>query len=295
MPMPEIGHPTVVVDRVSRRFRVPTHEPRLPRSLLARGIGLLGWGWQSTIDIDALRAISFVARSGEVIGLVGANGSGKSTLLRLIAGLDQPTRGQVTATSQPVLLGVDAALQPHLTGMANARLGLLASGFAPADLDRLLPRVLELADIGSAIHRPMRTYSSGMGARLRFAIAAAAEPEILLIDEALATGDATSKERAERRLAEIRDRAGTIFLVSHAAQTIEQMCTRAIWIHEGRLIQDGEAEATARTYRWWAWNIAKGEHQVAHKVLQDAIGARLGVLGVDDVDEVHRELDERSG
>lgn len=295
MPTPELGHPTVVVDRVSRRFRVPTRDPLRRRHLVHQGLGLLGWGWQSTIDIEALRAISFVARSGEVIGLVGANGSGKSTLLQLMAGLDRPTRGQVTATSQPVLLGVNAALQPNLTGMANARLGLLASGFTPVDVHRLLPRVLELADIGSAIHRPMHTYSSGMGARLRFAIAAAAEPEILLIDEALATGDATSKERAERRLDEIRDRAGTVFIVSHAAQTIEEMCTRAIWIHQGRLIQDGEAESTARTYRWWAWNMAKGDHDVAHKVLRDAIEARMGVLGVDDVDEVHRELDEKPG
>ncbi|MCA1781506.1 MAG: ABC transporter ATP-binding protein [Dermatophilaceae bacterium] len=293
MPRTEAGYPTVVVDRVSRRFRVPSREPDRRRTLTTRGASLLGWN--STVDVHALRAISFVARSGEVIGIVGANGSGKTTLLRLIAGLDQPTRGRIMATSQPTLLGVNAALQPHLTGLANARLGLLASGFTPDEVSRVLPTVLDLADLDRAIHRPMRTYSSGMGARLRFAIAAASEPEILLIDEALATGDAASRERAERRLAEIRDRAGTIFLVSHAAQTIEEACTRAIWIHEGRLIQDGEARKTARTYRWWAWNMAKGEHDVADEVLDAAIDAQVGVLGVDDVDEVHREADLNRG
>lgn len=278
------GHPTVIVDRVSRRFTVTGEAPTPQNGRLPRLLATLGW--RPTVNVDALRAVSFVARQGESIGLVGANGSGKSTLLRLIAGLDQPTRGQISATSQPTLLGVNAALQPHLTGLANINLGLLASGFTPTDVSEHLARVLALADLGEAVHRPMSTYSSGMGARLRFAIAAATEPEILLIDEALATGDAASKDRAEARLAEIRERAGTIFLVSHAAQTIEEMCTRAIWIHRGIIIQDGPAESTARQYRWWAWNVAKGQSAVAQDVLDQAIEARQGLLGVDEVDEV---------
>ncbi len=286
----DTGHPTVVVDRVSRRFRVPSNEAVPRRNLLARGAAL--FGWSPTVNVDALRAISFVAHAGEAIGLVGSNGSGKSTLLRIIAGLDQPTRGHVTATSQPTLLGVNAALQPQLSGLANVRLGLLASGFTPREVNDLIPRVLDQAAIGEAIHRPMKTYSSGMGSRLRFAIATASEPDILLIDEALGTGDAASKDRADRRMKEILDRAGTIFLVSHAAKTIEELCTRAIWIHQGRLIQDGPAEKTAHTYRWWAWNVAKGEFSVADRVLQDTIDAQLGVLGIDDVDEIHRQLQE---
>jgi len=280
-------HPTVIVDRVSRRFRVPSKE-NVPRNAVAKGAMMLGWS--PTVNVDALRAVSFVAHSGESIGLVGSNGSGKSTLLRLIAGLDQPSRGSITATAQPVLLGVNATLQPQLSGLTNVRIGLLASGFKPKELDDLIPRVLEQADLGEAIHRPMRTYSSGMGSRLRFAIATTTEPEILLIDEALGTGDAASKNRAERRMAEIRERAGTIFLVSHAAKTIEELCSRAIWIHQGRLIQDGPAAKTARTYRWWAWNIANGEHDVARRVLKDAIDAQMGVLGVDEVDEIHARL-----
>jgi teichoic acid transport system ATP-binding protein len=201
---------------------------------------------------------------------VGHNGSGKSTLLRVMAGLETPTRGTVLATETPSFLGVNAALLPELSGLANVRLGLLAMGKQPDEVTASLPEVLELAGIGRSIHLPMKTYSSGMAARLRFAIAAAARPHILLIDEALATGDAASKDRSEKKLAEIRSDAGTIFLVSHAAQTIEEMCTRAIWLHEGQMVADGPAYETARAYRWWAWNIAKGETEKAAGLLEDA-------------------------
>lgn len=284
----EAAQPTVVVDRVSRQFRVQSKEALARSNRLVRAAGRLGWS--PTVVVDALRDVSFVAYSGESIGLVGSNGSGKSTLLRLIAGLDRPTKGSVRAVAQPVLLGVNAALQPQLSGLANVELGLLASGFTPQEVRDLIPRVLEQADIGDAIHRPMRTYSSGMGSRLRFAIATASEPEILLIDEALGTGDAASKDRAKERMDEIRDRAGTIFLVSHAAKTIEETCSRAIWIHQGRLIQDGPAKKTARTYRWWAWNVAKGEKEIAQQVLSDAIDERMGVLTPEELDEIHRKL-----
>ncbi|WP_281965243.1 ABC transporter ATP-binding protein [Serinicoccus marinus] len=223
------------------------------------------------VTVQALRSVSFVAHAGEVIGLLGTNGSGKSTLLRLIAGLDVPSRGQVTAFAQPLLLGVGGALQPHLAGLDNARLGLLAMGFTPDDVTRLLPRVLDLAGIDEAIERPIDTYSSGMASRLRFAIAAAAEPEILLLDEVLATGDAASVQRAEARMREIRERAGTVLLVTHAAQTIEETCTRALWLHEGVLIQDGAAAPTARAYRQWAWSVAQGDDDVAEQLLRKAM------------------------
>src|SRR5699024_3706867 len=121
----------------------------------------------------------------------------------------------------------------ELSGLANARLGLLAMGFTPDHIEEVVEQVMTQANLGGAIHRPMKTYSSGMGSRLRFAIAAASEPEILLIDEALATGDDTSRNRAEERMAEIREQAGTVFLVTHSGQTVEQTCTRAIWLNNG--------------------------------------------------------------
>lgn len=264
-----LGDPTVSVRRLSVHYRVSsTERPAGPMSggqKVARRLG-----WNRMVTVRAVDDVSFVARAGESIGVVGHNGSGKSTLLRVMAGLETPTRGEVLATSTPSFLGVNAALMPELSGMENVRLGLLAMGKHPREVREVVPDVLQLAGIGSAIHRPMKTYSSGMGARLRFAIAASARPEILLIDEALATGDVASKDRSEERMAEIRREAGTVFLVSHAAQTIEEMCTRAIWLHQGEMVLDGPAYETARAYRWWAWNVAKGEHEKAEGLLEDA-------------------------
>ncbi|WP_434080276.1 ABC transporter ATP-binding protein [Sanguibacter sp. Z1732] len=166
---------------------------------------------------------------------------------------------------------MNAALLPDLSGSENVRIGLLAMGKTPHEVERLLPEVIELAGIGKSIHLPMKTYSSGMGSRLRFAIAAAAEPDILLIDEALATGDSVFRERSEQRMTELRKRAGTVFLVSHAAKTVEELCTRAIWLHQGRIIMDGPAYETAQKYRWWSWKIANGESETADGLLKNAI------------------------
>ncbi len=260
----ELGRLSVVVENVVVQYRSETTDlddastGRRWLSRAARAIGITTYG-----KVDALKGVSFQVHEGEHVGLVGSNGSGKSTLLRVIAGVEPPQSGQVLAGATPVLLGVNAALMPALTGSRNVRLGLLALGFQPDEVREITPSVIRLAGIGDAIRRPMNTYSSGMAARLRFAIAAAAKPDILLIDEALGTGDAAFAARSQRTIDQLREDAGTIFLVSHAAQTIEEMCTRAIWLHEGELICDGPAVETARAYRWWA-------HTVAQDNLDDA-------------------------
>lgn len=266
-----VGGPTVAVSDVHVRYSTPStdreEEKSVSRALRAVNRTL---GRSPHVLVRALSGVSFVAREGEAIGVIGRNGSGKSTLLRIIAGLERPARGTVMTGSQPVLLGVNAALIPDLSGDRNVRLGLLAMGKTPEEAERLLPEVVDLAGIGKSIYLPMKTYSSGMGSRLRFAIAAAAEPDILLIDEALATGDAAFKARSEQRMAELRKRAGTVFLVSHAAQTVEEMCTRAIWLNNGRVVLDGPAYEIARRYRWWAWQISKGNHGKARGLLKEA-------------------------
>lgn len=265
------GHPTVAVADLHVRYQTSstertTRHPGQPRRRVLHR--LLERNPQ--VQVRALSSVSFVARSGESIGVIGRNGSGKSTLLRVMAGLETPTRGSVLAQSTPVLLGVNAALMPELSGERNVELGLLAMGLSPREVEALLPEVIDLAGIGDSIHLPMRTYSSGMGSRLRFAIAAAANPEVLLIDEALATGDAAFKERSEEKMTELRRNAGTVFLVSHAAQTVEEMCTRAIWLDQGRVVMDGPAYETAQKYRWWSWNIARGNHDKAGALLAAA-------------------------
>ncbi|HET7397095.1 MAG TPA: ABC transporter ATP-binding protein [Intrasporangium sp.] len=268
-----LGAPSVVVRNLCVHYKVPmsARDDIGGHRRLSRGRRLLRrLGWSASVTVKAVDDVSFAVRSGESVGVVGHNGSGKSTLLRVIAGLETPTSGSILAASTPSFLGVNAALLPELSGRENVRIGLLAMGKSPREVRAAMPEVIELAGIGPSIHLPMKTYSSGMSARLRFAIAAAARPEILLIDEALATGDAASKDRSEAKMAEIREHAGTIFLVSHAAQTIEEMCTRAIWLHQGELVADGPAYETARAYRWWAWNVAKGEHDKAAGLLDDA-------------------------
>ncbi len=245
---------SVVVENVGLNYRVRSKTKRLGRRHHL---------------VQALRNISFRAREGEHIGLVGANGSGKSTLLRVIAGLEAPTSGAVLTSATPSLLGVSAALMPHLTGAQNIRLGLLALGYTPTEAFDLTPGIAELAGIGDALLRPMGTYSAGMGARLRFAISTATNPSILLIDEALNTGDAAFTAKAEQRINQLREKAGTIFLVSHAAQTVEQLCTRAIWLHEGSILADGPASQVAVEYRRWAWAIAQGDTAKAEQLLAE--------------------------
>lgn len=264
----DVGAPAVVVEDVHMGYKVRTSR-RGGQGLQGRISGLLRRPRVETVQ--ALRGVSLLARQGEFIGVIGANGSGKSTLLRLIAGVERPDKGQVLARRQPTLLGVNAALQPALSGSANVRLGCLAMGMDPIQAESVYEDVVKLSALGDAIHRPMGGYSSGMASRLRFAIGVAARPKILLIDEALSTGDATFAQRSEEAMTSMLADAGTVFLVNHAAKVIQDLCTRAVWMHDGAIIMDGDAEDVAEKYRWWSWNVAKREHDIADKLLKDAM------------------------
>ena len=193
-------------------------------------------------EVHALRGVSFVARQGEAVGVIGKNGAGKSTLMRAIAGLLPPNQGAVYADGQPTMLGVSSALMQALSGLRNVELGLLALGLTPAEVRERVPSVIEFSGIGSAIHMPMNTYSSGMSARLKFAIASAVTHEILLIDEALSTGDGEFVKRSSQRIPQLRDEADTIFLVSHSMGAIRSACNRVLWLDEGRIIADGHPD-----------------------------------------------------
>lgn len=266
----ELELPNIIAENVQVRYTVNTNDPGQSSKGLRR-IGNAIRGRRGQTTVRALRGVNLVAREGEMVGIVGANGSGKSTFLRNIAGVEQPDRGRILVRYQPLLLGVSAALQPALSGSENVRLGCLAMGLSPEEAAEAFDFVVELSALGSAIHRPMGTYSSGMGARLRFAIALAARPKILLIDEALSTGDATFAERSEKAMDELLAEAGTMLLVNHAAKVIQELCTRAVWMHKGEILMNGPAEAVAEKYRWWAWNVAKGKEDIADKLLHDVV------------------------
>lgn len=265
----QLGPPSVVVKDVYKTYSTTSSAGRNSEGVVGiRGLATRVFRRALPAKVEALRGVTLVARSGESIGLLGSNGAGKSTLLRMIAGVEKPTSGEVLASAQPMILGVQAALVPALSGIRNIELGCLAAGLTPSQVKKVTPRIAELAGIGDAINRPMQTYSSGMGARLRFAMNVAMRPDILLIDEALGTGDAAFAAKSELIASEILENAGTIFVVSHAAQTIEKMCSRALWLHQGKVIADGPAKAVAREYRLWAWRIAHGEDEKAEDLIQ---------------------------
>ncbi|OFK01250.1 polysaccharide/polyol phosphate ABC transporter ATP-binding protein [Actinomyces sp. HMSC072A03] len=290
-----LGPISVLVNNISVTYKTEVNDAkaRAAHSLPARAAMRI-MGRNPRRQVHALSNVSLAVRSGEAVGLVGLNGSGKSTLLRIIAGVETPTEGVVKASSQPVLLGVSAALIPDLSGYRNIKLGAFAMGLSPAQVEEAIPRVAALADIGDALYRPMRTYSSGMGSRLRFAIATASRPDILLIDEALNTGDAAFRERSEEAMTKMRKNAGTMFLVSHAAQTVEEMCTRAIWIHKGRVVQDGDAYLVARNYRKWSWLLAKDQPEQAQQILA-ATKAAYSEPDLVELSEVEASANRRHG
>lgn len=199
-------------------------------------------------QVHAIKDVSFTAYAGEVIGVIGANGSGKTTLMRAIAGLLPVNEGAVYARATPMLLGVGAVLNKSLSGRRNIVLGGLALGLTRKEILEREQEIIEFADIGEAIDWPMKAYSSGMSARLQFAISAAVRPEILIIDEALSVGDRDFKRKSARRIEQLRGTAGTVFLVSHAMQQIRQSCTRALWLHKGKLMADGATEEVIDAY-----------------------------------------------
>jgi teichoic acid transport system ATP-binding protein len=201
--------------------------------------------------VHAVKNVSFVAYKGEAIGLIGTNGSGKSTLLKAVAGLLPVENGRIFTDGQPSLLGVNAALMNDLTGERNVHLGGLAMGMSREQIRDRYQEIVDFSGInekGDFITLPMRTYSSGMAARLRFSIAAAKDHDVLLIDEALATGDRSFQKRSEQRIRELRKHAGTVFLVSHNNKSIRDTCDRVLWLERGELLMDGPTEEVLKEY-----------------------------------------------
>ena len=194
----------------------------------------------SVREVHAIRGVSFVANRGDAVGVIGRNGSGKSTLLRAIAGLLPPERGAVYATGHASLLGVNAALLDDLTGERNVVLGCLAMGMTKKETREKYPSIVDFSGVGEFVDLPMKTYSSGMGSRLRFAIAASKSQDILLVDEALATGDAEFRVKSHARIEELRQDAGTVFLVAHNLEEVELTCNRVIWMERGQIVTQGE-------------------------------------------------------
>lgn len=263
--------PCVVAENVAMRYRVPSTEvsqdTRYPHLKFLRALNPL----PNTVTVHALNELSLVVNRGESVGVIGRNGSGKSTLMKLVSGQVRPSSGAIHASSTPIMLGVNAALVPELSGDQNVVLGCLAMGLSHEEIATRFDEIVEVSGLEKSIHLPMKSYSSGMGSRLRFAIAACANPEILLVDEALNTGDAQFAARSKQRMDELRSQAGCVLLVSHSLTTIKEMTSRTIWLDKGDLIMDGPSKDVTKAYWQFTQALSKGNNITAQRLRTDAM------------------------
>lgn len=196
-----------------------------------------------------LQDVDLALPRGGSLGVIGANGAGKSTLLQIMAGTLQPSAGtRACAGRIGALLELGAGFNPEFTGEENARLACVVMGMSPREAEAMLPRIEAFADIGPAWSRPVKTYSSGMFVRLAFAVSTAAEPDILIVDEALSVGDAAFSRKSFDRIMALRERGVTLVFCTHALYQVEMLCEQAIWIDQGRIMAHGGAADVVARY-----------------------------------------------
>ena len=236
--------PAIVVQGVSVIYRpLVDRKPTLRKSL-----GRLRHREKETLV--ALDDVSLTIVKGEAFGIIGANGAGKSTLLKVMAKTLKPDEGTVNVYGKTsTLLSLGLGMKLDLSGRRNVYLGGLAAGLRKAEIDNKFDSIVDYADIGSAIDRPVKTYSSGMFARLAFSVAMAMEPNIILLDEVLAVGDEAFREKSMQTMRDLLDEAGTIVFVSHALPSVAEFCDRVMWLDRGQTRSIGDPEAVVDQYR----------------------------------------------
>jgi len=234
------------LDSVSVRYRVPHERIWSVKEYVIRRVQRR----VTYTDHWALRDIDLTIARGDVFGIVGANGAGKSTLLKLIARVMSPTKGRVRVRGRVApLIEVGAGFHPELTGRENVYLNAMLLGRARPEIDAAFEAIVEFSGLHEFIDAPLRTYSTGMWARLGFSVATAWQPDILLLDEVLAVGDYEFKVRCQRRIAEFRADGATTILVSHDLAAVDKTCESAIWIDQGQVRAAGRAAEITAAYR----------------------------------------------
>lgn len=200
-------------------------------------------------DFYALNDVSFEIKKGETVGIVGKNGSGKSTLLKIITGVLTPTSGKISVHGKiSAILELGAGFNPEMTGLENVYLNTSINGMSKKETDSKIKEIVEFAELGEFIHQPVKTYSSGMKARLAFSVSISVEPDILIVDEALSVGDAAFARKCFAKMEEIRSRGATILFVSHSEGSVVALCNRAIWVSNGKQIIDGTPKLVTGLY-----------------------------------------------
>ncbi len=232
------------VENVSKQYRIYATPGDRLKETLTRG------RLKKHQEFWALKDISFEIEKGTTTGIIGPNGSGKSTLLQIITGTLEPTHGEVWHEGKiAALLELGAGFNPEFTGLENTFMNASLMGFSRRETAALLPEIERFAEIGQFIHQPVKTYSSGMYVRLAFAIAISASPDILIVDEALAVGDAIFQHRCMRRIKQMQESGVTIFFVSHEPGAVRALCSRAILLNGGKLIADGSPSDVLNRYQ----------------------------------------------
>src|SRR5581483_47765 len=239
------GSQRIYFQQVVERFRLIQERPDTLREAFAH----LFRNRVSYHDFEALKGISFVIAEGETVAIVGRNGSGKSTILKIIAGVYRPTAGLVKVSGKvSALIELGAGFHPDLTGRENIILNGLLLGLSRQEIRSREQKILDFAELGEFIDSPVKQYSSGMYARLGFAVATEVDPDVLLIDEILAVGDAPFQEKCLAKIDEFRERGKTIVFVSHDLDAVRRLCPRALLIHEGVLRLDGSTDQVLAEY-----------------------------------------------
>jgi ABC-2 type transport system ATP-binding protein len=242
LPCPEA---VICLEDISVRYRVPSERILTFKEYMIRWI-------QRKIshnDFWALHHVSLEVNRGEVFGIVGRNGAGKSTLLKLVARVLRPTEGRIRVVGRVVpLLELGAGFHPELTGRENIYLNGAMLGFSRLEMNEKIPRIIEFSELGGFIDAPLRTYSSGMWARLGFAVATDDQPDVLIVDEVLGVGDESFQRKCAARIKLYREQGATILFVSHSAVLVEEMCQRAAWLDHGVLKTFGTPGEVLRAY-----------------------------------------------
>jgi len=252
-------------EHLEKRYRLRTGRSPTLKEFLLRQI-------PPAEVVQALKDVSFTVERGQVFGVVGANGSGKSTLLKLIAGTAKPTSGTIEVEGRiSALLELGAGFHPDFTGRENAYLNGSLLGLTRKETEAAMPKIEAFAQLGRFFDAPIKTYSSGMAARLGFAVAVHVDPDVLLVDEVLAVGDEYFQHKCYAKIAEFRGAGKTIVLVSHDIGLISRLCDRAIWLDQGRVAASGTVRDVATAY-----HLEVGERELRERALRGEVGGRTG-------------------
>ena len=274
-------------EKVSKKFTL--HHERA-RSFQELALHLFRRDRGSQEEFWALRDVSFAIEEGETVGLIGPNGAGKSTVLKLISRIIEPTSGRIAVDGRVgALLELGAGFHPDLTGRENIYLNGSILGLSRAEIRCKLDDIIGFAELERFIDVPVKHYSSGMYVRLGFSVAVHTDPEVLLVDEVLAVGDAAFQRKCLERIDQLRRGGVTILFVSHSPEIVQSICSRAIWLDRGRLVADGPADVVVARYLDRTWAMQDGRSQMADESGRRWGSGRVRIISVRLLDGHGRE------